>query len=99
MKPLSYFRRSVVAFPLAALAALAMFVISELSYRDATSSFDSLGERGAARLHLNTVQRSLLDAETGQRGYLLTGRNDYLAPYREAQEGLHASLDWLKKHY
>lgn len=99
MKPLSYFRRSVVAFPLAALAALAMFVISEISYRDARGSFDSLGERGQARQHLNTLQRSLLDAETGQRGYLLTGREDYLAPYREAQEGLHASLDWLKKHY
>jgi signal transduction histidine kinase len=99
MKPLSYFRRSVVAFPLAALAALAMFVISEVSYRDATSSFDSLGERGAARLHLNTLQRSLLDAETGQRGYLLTGRDDYLTPYREAQEGLQDSVAWLTKHY
>jgi len=44
MSPLlSYFRRSVVAFPLAALAALAMFVISEVSYQDATSSLDSLG--------------------------------------------------------
>ena len=31
MSALSYFRRSVVAFPLAALAALAMFVISEVS--------------------------------------------------------------------
>ena len=45
MSHLSYFRRSVVAFPLAALAALAMFVISEVSYQDATSSLDSLGER------------------------------------------------------
>src|SRR5664279_1946778 len=99
MKPLSYFRRSVVVFPLAALAALAMFVISEVSYRDATNSFDSLGERGAARQHLNTLQRSLLDAETGQRGYLLTGRDDYLTPYREAQEGLQTSVEWLKKHY
>ncbi len=99
MKPLSYFRRSVVAFPLAALAALAMFVISEVSYRDATSSFDSLGDRGEARLHLNSLQRSLLDAETGQRGYLLTGRDEYLAPYRDAQKDLPASVDWLKKHY
>ena len=99
MKPLSYFRRSVVAFPLAALAALAMFVISEVSYQDATASLDSLGDRGVARSNLNTVARSLLDAETGQRGYLLTSRPEYLNPYREAQEGLRAALGQLKDYY
>ena len=52
MSPLSYFRRSVVAFPLAALAALAMFIISEVSYQDATSSLDSLGDRATARIQL-----------------------------------------------
>ena len=88
MSALSYFRRSVVAFPLAALAALAMFVISEVSYQDATSALDSLGERATARNRLNQVAKSLLDAETGQRGYLLSNRQDYLTPYRDAQDGL-----------
>src|ERR1019366_623551 len=81
MRPLSYFRRSVVVFPLAALAALAMFVINEISYRDATTSLNALAERSAAR------------------GYLLPSRDDYLTPYRDAQEGLHRSIDWLKSHY
>ncbi|MEP7303591.1 MAG: CHASE3 domain-containing protein [Caldimonas sp.] len=99
MKPLSYFRRSVVAFPLAALAALAMFVIGEVSYQDATTSLDSLGDRGAARNNLNIVAKSLLDAETGQRGYLLTARPDYLAPYRDAQDGLRNAIDWLRNYY
>ena len=99
MSPLSYFRRSVVAFPLAALAALAMFVISEVSYQDATSSLDSLGDRALARSHLHQVAKSLLDAETGQRGYLLSGRPEYLAPYRDAQEGLVSATAWLKNFY
>ena len=99
MKPLSYFRRSVVAFPLAALAALAMFVIGEVSYQDATASLDSLGDRGVARNNLNVVAKSLLDAETGQRGYLLSSRAEYLAPYRDAQEGLRKAIDWLEKYY
>jgi signal transduction histidine kinase len=99
MSALSYFRRSVVAFPLAALAALAMFVISEVSYQDATSSLDSLGQRAAARNRLNQVAKSLLDAETGQRGYLLSNRQEYLAPYRDAQDGLRESTDWLKRYY
>ena len=99
MKALSYFRRSVVAFPLAALAALAMFVISEVSYQDATRSLDSLGARGTARNNLNVVAKSLLDAETGQRGYLLTSRSEYLAPYRDAQEGLRRALASLSAYY
>ena len=99
MKPLSYFRRSAVAFPLAALAALAMFVISEVSYQDATASLDSLGERGVARGNLNTVAKSLLDAETGERGYLLTARPEYLNPYRDAQESLHKASAQLKEYY
>ena len=82
-------RSSSFAFPLAALAALAMFVISEVSYQDATSALDSLGERGD-RAHRAQPGRcaSLLDAETGQRGYLLTDRKEYLNPYRDAQDGL-----------
>jgi signal transduction histidine kinase len=99
MSPLSYFRRSVVAFPLAALAALAMFVISEVSYQDATSSLDSLGERAAARNRLNRVAKGLLDAETGQRGYLLSNRQAYLEPYRDAQDGLHEATAWLTTYY
>ncbi|MEO5881643.1 MAG: CHASE3 domain-containing protein [Caldimonas sp.] len=99
MSPLSYFRRSVVAFPLAALAALAMFLISEVSYQDATSSLDSLGDRATARTRLSEVAKSLLDAETGQRGYLLSNRQEYLDPYRDAQDGLRESSAWLKRYY
>ena len=99
MKPLSYFRRSVVAFPLAALAALAMFVISELSYQDATHALDSLGDRGKARSQLNLLAKSLLDAETGQRGYLLTERQTYLAPYHKAITNIGGSLLWLDQYF
>jgi signal transduction histidine kinase len=99
MSALSYFRRSVVAFPLAALAALAMFVISEVSYQDATSSLNSLGERANARNRLNQIAKGLLDAETGQRGYLLSNRQEYLTPYRDAQDGLHEATEWLTAYY
>ena len=76
MSLLSRFRRNAVAFPLAALAALAMLAISEASYQDATASLDKLGDRGTARAKLNDLVKSLLDAETGQRGYLLTDRRE-----------------------
>ena len=96
---LSRFRRNVLAFPLAALAALAMLAISEASYQDATSSLDKLGDRGTARGRLNDLVKSLLDAETGQRGYLLTDRREYLKPYVQAQVETRKQLAWLNDYY
>ena len=99
MSFLSRFRGNVIAFPLAALAALAMLAISEASYQDATSSLDRLGERATARAKLNDLVKSLLDAETGQRGYLLTDRADYLKPYEQAQQESRDLLAWLNSYY
>ncbi len=99
MSFLSRFRGNVVAFPLAALAALAMLAISEASYQDATSSLDKLGDRGTARSKLNDLVKSLLDAETGQRGYLLTDRREYLKPYQQAQVEARSMLAWLNEYY
>ncbi|MDQ6639415.1 MAG: CHASE3 domain-containing protein [Pseudomonadota bacterium] len=99
MSFLSRFRGNVVAFPLAALAALAMLAISEASYQDATSSLDRLGERATARAKLNDLVKFLLDAETGQRGYLLTERREYLRPYEQAQKETRSVLAWLSAYY
>ena len=99
MKLLPRLRGSRFAFPLAALAALAMFVISESSYQQATATFDALGTQGLARTNVQVLWRSLTDAETGQRGYLLTGRKEYLKPYVEAQSRLSDALTWLDGYY
>ena len=99
MSFLSRFRGNVVAFPLAALAALAMLAISEASYQDATASLDKLGDRGTARAKLNDLVKSLLDAETGQRGFLLTDRREYLKPYVQAQVEARKTLGWLNDYY
>jgi hypothetical protein len=95
MSALSYFRRSVVAFPLAALAALAMFVISEVSYQDATSSLDSLGERRRSHPPEPGGQEPARRGD-GPARLPLSNRQDYLAPYRDAQDGLRESTEWLR---
>jgi signal transduction histidine kinase len=99
MSFLSRFRGPVIAFPLAALAALAMLAISEASYQDATSSLDRLGERATAHSKLNDLVKSVLDAESGQRGYLLTERPEYLRPYEQALLETRALLAWLSNYY
>lgn len=45
----------------------------------------------------NTLHIALTDAETGQRGYALTGNISYLEPYTAVNEGLPAQLDALRQ--
>src|SRR6267378_3833942 len=49
-----------------------------------------------AELKLDEVVARLVDAETGQRGYLLTGDDAYLEPYREAIKNLDQVMGQLK---
>lgn len=43
-----------------------------------------------------TLLSSLNEAETGQRGFLLTGRESYLAPYNDADAGIPQMLQRLR---
>ncbi len=49
-----------------------------------------------ASLSLETVEQNLIDAETGQRGYLLTLDPAYLAPYDAARASIGRNLDDLQ---
>src|SRR5580704_17956915 len=44
---------------------------------------------------INALISSLTDAETGQRGFLLTGEDRYLGPYRQALADIPALLKSL----
>ena len=44
----------------------------------------------------NQLQQHLLDAETGQRGYLLTDRSDYLKPFADAASLIEPDLEKLR---
>src|SRR6185437_1854361 len=48
-------------------------------------------------LHMTDLVSRLKDAETGQRGYLLTGEEQYLQPYRDALTGLETDLKSLRQ--
>jgi methyl-accepting chemotaxis protein len=76
---------------------LSLFVVTSFA---AYQTIDQL-ETGAVSIRhsrsvLETLDRlvgCVKDAETGQRGYLLTGNADYLAPYRTAQTTQHDEID------
>ncbi|MBD3884156.1 CHASE3 domain-containing protein [Phormidium tenue FACHB-886] len=46
---------------------------------------------------LEGVLSTLKDAETGQRGYLITGRTDYLEPYEQANAQLDQEIEQLQR--
>ena len=92
-------RRSAWLLPLAVLAAVVLFAINEAAYERSTSSLSNLGQRGQARTQIQVVWRALIDAETGQRGYLLTGRPEYLQPYQRSVGAVQDALAWLHTYY
>ena len=48
-------------------------------------------------LALDNVLSLVKDAESGQRGYVITGRQEYLAPYRAAVGSIQAQMDALER--
>jgi signal transduction histidine kinase len=92
-------RRRAFVLPLAALAALAALLINEAAYQRSNVALHSLAEHASARLRINAVLRGLIEVETGERGYLLTGRDDYLQPYRDSIGSARESLKWLEGYY
>jgi CheY-like chemotaxis protein/CHASE3 domain sensor protein len=82
------------------LAVIAVVVIALLSYQSlqATSeSSKSLAGSIEVLAQLNTVLSTLKDAETGQRGYLLTGEESYLEPFTTAKSALPGEFKSLRR--
>lgn len=88
-------RRSPFVLPLACVAAVAMVFISEGSYWRSVRTLDEVDAMGAARSSIQELAQGLLDAESGQRGYLLTGRKEYLRPYQGALKSINEAFKVL----
>ncbi len=91
--------RMLVSLPLALLAACALIGINEASYQRSMESINATTHAQRTRAALSTLQQQLLDAETGQRGYLLTGDEKYLQPYEAAAADIGRNLDNLRALY
>ena len=99
MDLLTRLRHSQIVFPLACAAAVGMVFISEGSYWQSVGTLDELGAMGAARTSIQGLQRSIVDAEAGQRGYLLSGRLEHLQPYDQALKDIADQFERLDAYY
>jgi CHASE3 domain sensor protein len=99
MHLLTKVKRSRLIFPLACAAAAAMVFISEGSYWRSVSALEKLDTIATTRITILLLAQSILDAESGQRGYLLTSRKEYLQPYTAAVAAIDDSLERLDHFY
>lgn len=91
---------------IAVLAAVAALLVLSLTGLELVKEF----ERGRSlraevershktRAQIQRVFSLLQDAETGQRGYVITGEERFLEPYREAETQLADQVDRLERLY
>jgi len=81
-------------------AILAVVLIAAFSYSAQQANADAAGQVThtlEVQARLAGVLSQVKDAETGQRGYLLTGQESYLDPYRNARAGLDGELEALAR--
>jgi signal transduction histidine kinase len=91
--------KMAVSLALALLAACILIGINETGFNQSSAALNDIAEASRTRGSLNRVLQHVLDAETGQRGYLLTGDPRYLEPYSAAITDITQQLDTLRQIY
>jgi signal transduction histidine kinase len=91
--------KMAISLLLAILAALILIGINETGYNRSSAALDDIAKASDTRSALNRLLQHALDAETGSRGYLLTGDPRYLEPYNAAVTEITQNLDNLRLLY
>jgi signal transduction histidine kinase len=81
---------------LAVMVVAVLFFINDQNFDRSTAATLQIEESTQTLAVLNKLQGQMVDAETGQRGYLLTGNAQYLAPYTNSTVEINTSLDALR---
>ncbi len=88
--------KMIISLPLAILAAAFLIFINESSFRESTKALANIESAQQTRMAISKLVRQVLDAETGQRGFLLTGDPRYLEPYNTATADITQNLDAMR---
>ena len=82
------------------LSLLLLFISSVASYisiHNLIESSEMVRSSNRVIKNLDNTLSLLKDAETGQRGYLLTGKKQFLNPYLEAKKNIEVQIDKVSK--
>ena len=92
-------RKMALSLPMALLAAMVLVGINETGHMRSQGAVEQMTQGIGTRNAINLLLQSMLDAETGQRGYLLTGNEAYLEPYDKAVANVQTHLDDLRNRF
>jgi len=88
-------RHANIGFGFALLTLVAIGIVSFLSIRSLVKNSDGVEHTQEVLIHASRVGSLLADAETGQRGFLVTGDPIYLEPYTAGTAKLRTEVDSL----
>jgi CHASE3 domain sensor protein len=88
--------KMAVSLPLAVLVAVLLIVVNESGFQSSRTAMMQIDQAENTRASINKLLQKMLNAETGQRGFLLTGDEKYLEPYNAALADLNENLDELR---
>jgi CheY-like chemotaxis protein/CHASE3 domain sensor protein len=89
-------RTTLIGFLLAVAAVVIIALLSYQSLQTTTNTARNLTQSIDVLRRLQALLSTLKDAETGQRGFLLTGEEAYLTPYTDAKDALPDEIKALR---
>ena len=89
--------RIVIPLVLGIVASLAIAVYAELGFRRLEVANRQMASALEMQANLLETLALIVDAETGERGYLLTGKDEYLEPYTAALPQLDSAFHRLRE--
>lgn len=92
----SFKRNLIIGFGFSLLLLVISSVASYMSIRNLLESSEQVEHTNSVIRGLDKVVTQLINAETGQRGYLLTGEENFLQPYQGAIEEAKEAITEVK---
>lgn len=81
------------------LLTLGVLIASETGNVRLSQGYRQVIQSQQAETAINELMAELVNAEAGQRGFLLTGKDEYLDPYNKAIPHIHALMAEIRDHY
>lgn len=94
-----FLRKIMRTFPLAAVVALIVLGFNEYSNKKSSYNLFQISNRAQLSLKLHQLLTYMVDVETGQRGFLLTGHEAYLMPAKVADEKIEETLKEIQPYF
>lgn len=87
-----------LALLIAAICALTLVLINEGTHRRTIQLMDDIEQTHRVRMNIDSLVRTLTEAESNQRGFIMTGDRRYLELYERALKDLEAQRKSLEKN-